>query len=165
MARHLRTAGYAEPDIDAAVDRLRYFRPMENTTGGDTTPIILEQILGTVTPDPEAPGKPLSPRGAPLVDDLHGHAGAGPDIGYVISIRPRSGFRRLHLLGACPRKPGVDYLRYVQMGTKCPPAEEFNDYCKQCWRESVPVTALAQEDSDGSTSSSSSTSSSERAAL
>ena len=42
-------------------------------------------------------------------------------------------FRRLHLLGACPRVPGVDYLDYEEWGWTRPSTGQYHDYCHQCW--------------------------------
>ena len=51
--------------------------------------------------------------------------------GYVVAIT--RGFRRLHLLGACPRVPGIDYHDFEEYGMERPEVTEYDDYCKSCW--------------------------------
>ena len=51
--------------------------------------------------------------------------------GYVVAIT--RGFRRLHLLGACPRVPGIDYHDFEEYGMERPEITEYDDYCKSCW--------------------------------
>ena len=53
--------------------------------------------------------------------------------GYVVSISRRTAFRRLHLLGACRRVPGVDYALYELLGEELPAPEQYHDHCHACW--------------------------------
>ncbi len=54
--------------------------------------------------------------------------------GYVISISAKKRLRRLHLMGACHMLPGLDYTNYVVVGDKCPSNDQYDDYCRHCWR-------------------------------
>ena len=96
-------------------------------------------------------------------EENEGAVGPVPRQGYYVSIRPGSGFRRLHLLGACGRRPGVDYTRYMYMGARCPSSEEYHDWRKQCWRAGSPLTEYSGEEESWSSSSSSSSSDQEAA--
>ncbi len=84
-----------------------------------------------------------------------------PSSGYTISIGKR-GIRRLHLIGACYRVPGVDYVDYIAMGDVCPPASDYHAYCRSCWSGGrMPATEVADTaDSQGSVRSESESSSS-----
>ena len=42
--------------------------------------------------------------------------------GYVVSVSRKQGFRRLHLLGACQRVPGLSYRDFEEYGLERPPA-------------------------------------------
>ncbi len=54
--------------------------------------------------------------------------------GYIISISSKKRIRRLHLMGACHMLPGIDYTNYVVIGDKCPSNDQYDDYCRHCWR-------------------------------
>ncbi len=54
--------------------------------------------------------------------------------GYIISISAKKRLRRLHLMGACHRLPGIDYTNYIVVGDKCPGSDQYDDYCRHCWR-------------------------------
>ncbi len=54
--------------------------------------------------------------------------------GYVISISAKKRLRRLHLMGACHMLPGLDYSNYIVVGDKCPGNDQYDDYCRHCWR-------------------------------
>jgi len=70
-----------------------------------------------------------------------------PDTGYVVSLS-RSDWRRLHRIGGCARHPGVHYLRYELLGDEKPKPEEYDDFCRQCWRTGGPDEASDEEDSE-----------------
>ncbi len=55
------------------------------------------------------------------------------------SIRARSGFRVLHRVGSCYRRPGLDYLEYESHGGSLPAAHRFDAACKLCFRGMAPV--------------------------
>ena len=54
---------------------------------------------------------------------------------YVVSIQ-RSGFRRLHQIGKCPRQPGRDYAAFELLGTSEPDTAHFHQRCKHCFKMS-----------------------------
>ncbi len=66
--------------------------------------------------------------------------------GYIISISAKKGVRRLHLMGACHRLPGLDYVDYEVVGDKCPSSDKYDDYCRNCWRGDAQPSAKADED-------------------
>ena len=70
--------------------------------------------------------------------------------GYVVSVSRKQGFRRLHLLGACQRVPGLSYRDFEEYGLERPPPESYDDYCRACWPRGGPGA------DDGTTSGSSS---------
>ena len=53
---------------------------------------------------------------------------------YVVSISNKKGFRRLHLVGACHRRPGVHYAIWVLLGREMPDSSVYDESCKDCWR-------------------------------
>ena len=76
------------------------------------------------------------------------------DLGaYVLSVQNKSGFRRLHRIGACWRKPGVDYENFRVLGFDLPPASAYDAVCKGCFSGGAPAEE-AGEASSGSSSSS-----------
>jgi len=85
---------------------------------------------------PETPPLPLA------------EAGAGPpESGYVVSIS-KSGWRRLHRLGGCSRHPGVHYLQFELLGAGKPRPEDYDDYCRQCWRAGTPEESSGEDESE-----------------
>ncbi len=54
--------------------------------------------------------------------------------GYIISISSKKRIRRLHLMGACHMLPGIDYTNYIVIGDQCPSNDQYDDYCRHCWR-------------------------------
>ncbi len=78
---------------------------------------------------------------APAADDAESTETRGDHSelhGYVVSVTPKTGFRRLHYYGKCHRHPGVHYQHYEWLGREMPGAEAYDDYCRQCWREAEP---------------------------
>ena len=73
---------------------------------------------------------------------------------HVVSIGKKSGFRCLHLLGACHRVPGLHYADFQVFDTR-PGEHEYQDHCKQCWPGGSPAAASdpAHSDNEGSSSS------------
>ena len=70
--------------------------------------------------------------------------------GYVVSISGKRSFRRLHLLGACYRVPGIDYQEYELLGETLPAVTAYDDICGKCWPASTNMesksTALSTID-------------------
>ena len=62
---------------------------------------------------------------------------------HIISIRQGSEIRTLHLLGACHRRPGVDYREWLVAGEERPQQSEHMQVCRQCG----PPPATLREDS------------------
>jgi len=96
-------------------------------------------VGGEAPPTPpvreEAPAAELPPL---PVEDIPGP----PASGYVVSLS-RSNWRKLHRIGGCTRHPGVHYLRFELLGDAHPSPEDYDDYCRQCWRTGSP-----EEDGD-----------------
>ncbi len=57
--------------------------------------------------------------------------------GYVCSVTGRRGVRRLHFVGRCHRKPGLDYAAFQEHGEERPSAGEYDVICRQCWPDGV----------------------------
>jgi len=93
---------------------------------------------------PVVPGEVVrEPPPLPLAD-----AGAGPpESGYVVSIS-KSDWRRLHRLGGCSRHPGIHYLQYELLGAGKPRPEDYDDYCRQCWKAGGPEESSGDEESE-----------------
>lgn len=70
---------------------------------------------------------------------------------YAISIGGKSGYRRLHLLGACFRVPCIHYVDY-ELHDLRPDVSEYNDFCRQCWRPEGERPAEPDAVSDSSSS-------------
>ena len=78
-----------------------------------------------------------------------------PPKGYVTSISGKRKFRRLHYVGMCHRVPGIDFIEYVSHGGTLPKPDQYDDYCRHCWRSGVPRDVA--EDSVATDSESTST--------
>jgi len=70
-----------------------------------------------------------------------------PASGYVVSLS-RSDWRKLHRIGGCTRHPGVHYLRFELLGDARPAPEDYDDYCRQCWRTGSPEEDTDMEESE-----------------
>ena len=120
---------------------------------GEDAPAALETELPTTPGADEAAADRAQ-------DCRHRLAAEPPATGFVTSISA-SGFRRLHLVGACRLVPGEHYHNYTMHGDTLPNPEGFHARCRWCF----PVEeALVEDDvlpSNSSSSSSSSDSSSE----
>ena len=74
---------------------------------------------------------------------------------FVVSVKPRSGFRRLHRVGDCPMKPGLDYFTFEVLGDAMPEPSKYNARCGRCWREARGNSSGQEADSASSSGSSS----------
>ena len=82
--------------------------------------------------------------------------------GFIVSVSQRSKFKRLHFLGRCPCRPGVDYRMWTHHGMALKGAT-YNDHCHRCWRDGTgPEKALEGSESSGSSSSTSTSTPSEK---
>ena len=80
---------------------------------------------------------------------------AAPSLGtFVVSIQPKSGFRRLHRVGECSYRPGVHYGVFEALGNVFLSATEFHARCKLCFKEELPSHEGAEETATSSGSSS-----------
>ena len=78
-----------------------------------------------------------------------------PPLGaYVVSIQPKSGFRRLHRVGECTYRPGVHYGVFEMLGDSPPAASEFHARCKLCYPGEAPKQEADEESATSSGSSS-----------
>ncbi len=75
--------------------------------------------------------------------------------GYVVSIVKRGGQerRKLHYLGLCHLVPGVDYLRFEELGKSLPDVGAYDSVCGRCWPAGDP--SAGQADAEGSSDGSS----------
>jgi len=94
-----------------------------------------EEILpGTADASRDLPEPPRSAAEPPPPLPLEDHADlSAPEEGFVCSVS-KAGWRRLHRLGGCARLPGIHYLEYDFLGVERPTLDQYDDYCKQCWR-------------------------------
>jgi len=116
---------------------------------GDVTPDEAEPPCGAVREAPPTP--PLEPESGPVAAPVLPVVleSEGPPVsGYVVSIS-KSDWRKLHRIGGCSRHPGVHYLHFEWLGDSRPAPEEYDDFCRQCWRAGGP-----EADSDGDESDS-----------
>jgi len=74
-------------------------------------------------------------------------AAGPPTAGYVVSLS-RTNWRRLHRIGGCSRHPGVHYLRFELLGLERPQPDDYDDYCRQCWKSGAPEEPSDDEDSE-----------------
>ena len=77
-----------------------------------------------------------------------------PTIGYVASVSNKRGIKRLHQLGKCYRRPGIDYREWVYFGESLPSSDCYDAHCLQCWRKQT-VSADSDSSESGATTSSS----------
>jgi hypothetical protein len=126
----------------------------------EVSPEEIERILHALTAYPEAPIRELlwpaeaassstdlpattsRPTDATPPNDAHQE----PPHGYIISISAKKRVRRLHLMGACHRIPGLDYVDYEVAGDQCPSSDKYDDYCRHCWRGGTQPSAKTEED-------------------
>ena len=102
--------------------------------------------------------RPLAPDSS-MTRAVERSSGPADPRGYVVSIS-KSGFRRLHYVGACYRAPGVDYRNFEVLGPEAPEPDKYHTYCRQCWKGSGPdgsasdsSSSLSSRGSEGSDSS------------
>ena len=90
-----------------------------------------------------------------------GYVVSDPDLtvsqgSYVVSIRQHTRVRRLHRVGSCHLRPGLDYTDFVQYGDVLPSASEYHHLCKRCFSTGAPTAASSATASSSSCSSGSS---------
>ena len=78
----------------------------------------------------------------------------------MVAIRSRSKVRTLHLVGACWRRPGIDYASYVAYGPSFPDPSTYHTPCGNCFAKQL----VKNLDLDGNDSPSTGSSSSAEAA-
>ena len=52
---------------------------------------------------------------------------------FVVSVQRNGKFKRLHQIGGCGRKPGVDYACFTALGMEAPDASSYTAKCKGCF--------------------------------
>ena len=72
--------------------------------------------------------------------------------GYVIAVTQKARFRRLHYVGRCHLRRGVDYKDFIPWGTQVPGMAEYHAVCRRCW----PGSAEPEEEATADTETSSS---------
>ena len=55
-----------------------------------------------------------------------------------MSISQKLGLRRLHKLGACYRRPNRDYGNDRYLGVRMPESDQYDSFCRSCWRSGQP---------------------------
>ena len=171
MRQELLRRNFGEKMIDDQLESLRAWTeqlavPLGNGPAASDLWESVPVVLGVEAPDEEevdareqdleaeGPGAPPTP---PLVSSEEVPAppplpvadgpGVPPETGYVVSIS-KSDWRRLHRLGGCSRHPGVHYLQFELLGDERPKPEEYDDFCRQCWRTGGPDEGTDDEDSE-----------------
>ena len=84
---------------------------------------------------------------------------------FVVSISRRCRFRRLHRIGDCPIRPGLDYHEFDELRMEEPGVEPFDARCRRCFRQPACAQSHEQPDEETLMSPSSSGSSSESGCL
>ena len=56
---------------------------------------------------------------------------------YIIGKRVRSGVKTLHLMGACWRQPGRDYLVGEICGNSLPDPSKYTQICRNCFHRTL----------------------------
>lgn len=156
MSKH----GFNDDVIQGQIGRLRYF--------GEGPAIGGELESGAAESVPEAGGliqdlASLAAKDPPLpaIMDAPGPPeNEPPKAGYVITYTFKRRLRRLHYLGRCYRRPGVDYFDYESYGEVLPTADCYDKTCMQCWPPAGGGPGQAESDDSDEESSSSSASSS-----
>jgi hypothetical protein len=137
LARHYRDHGKEADQARqaAALSAVATAQPTRPSTWDDTTPE--DQPLEDHS---ASSGMATAPERDGIDDERT------PNQGYVISITPKTNFRRLHYFSRCHRHPGVHYQQYEWMGDQLPSEDAYDDYCKQCWRSSAPAAASSAQE-------------------
>ena len=71
---------------------------------------------------------------------------------YVVSIQRQSNFRRLHIVGSCPSRAGIDFAHFEAFGTTQPEDKHYTACCKHCLKTGMDAGAV-----EGSTDASTDT--------
>ena len=157
MTKH----GFNKDVIESQINRLRYFNKDSEAQGavvpggalpGLTAGELTQELRGLA--DEAGPLPAIMDRQEPEeISEL-------PTSGYVITFTFKKRLRRLHYIGRCYRRPGVDYYDYEAHGETLPPPDRYDKTCLQCW---PPVGGgpeqAGSDDSDEESSSSSGSSS------
>jgi len=170
MRRELLRRNFSEGTIDGQLDELQAWTAQlvadapEGLAAPQRDPVevpldALDDGAAEGLKDPDAtlveppPAPPTPPSGAeearapapplPVQDSQPGL----PASGFVVSLS-RTGWRRLHRLGGCTRHPGVHYLRFELLGEERPRPEDYDDFCRQCWRSGGPEEDSEEEESE-----------------
>jgi len=169
--RELRRRLFEEKLIDEHFDELQawtvqlasepseHFPPLGPPVGGPAGVDVEEAVekegeaageaeVGVRGPAPPTPPCVL-PEAASAVPPLplEESAAGPPTAGYVVSLS-RTNWRRLHRIGGCSRHPGVHYLRFELLGLERPKPDDYDDYCRQCWKSGAPEEPSDDEDSE-----------------
>jgi len=171
MRRELRRRLYEEKVIDAHFDELQDWTvqlalepserlpplglPFAGSAGVEPEEAIMKECEGVEAEgDGEGvPASPTPPCAGPVAVcaipplPLEEPATGPPTAGYVVSLS-RNDWRRLHRIGGCSRHPGVHYLRFELLGLERPRPDDYDDYCRQCWKSGAPEEPSDDEDSE-----------------
>ncbi len=170
---HLSERGCTEEEVARVINVLRVFpgdsvvEPLWHQVTEERFPKGEQDSGGTASGSAQS-GPAAKTRRIEVSDTSEDETRVSRVQGYVISISRRRGGRRLHKIGLCDRRPGVHYKDFLLKGATRPPPEDYDEYCRDCWREGVEPrgresTSMGLGSDTGSsrrTSSSSSTSSS-----
>ena len=156
MTKH----GFNDDVIESQIGRLRYFNKnsgaLEAAESGGTAPA---REIEDLTQEPRSLADTEKTPPA-ILDKPDTEEKELPTSGYVITYTFKKRLRRLHYIGRCYRRPGVDYYDYEAHGETLPPPDRYDKTCLQCW---PPVgkgpEQAGTDDSDEESSSSSGSSS------
>jgi hypothetical protein len=145
---YLAAAGWADSVVAAAVAGLRFFNGF---SGGPTAPPLrLEEAVVTASPTEVA---------TVLNTDSGCEGEVLPQLGEYFVTCPGKGLRRLHMLGSCALRPGIDCGRFLALGGDYPDKVYFDARCRKCW-QGTAGEFLADSSETAATSSASSIASS-----
>lgn len=137
--------GFSDEDISDQLSRLRCCpvgeRPPSPTELAEPGEEASDSEEVTPVPVPESSSRLVVADPAPL--DI-------PAGSYLVSIQARTKFRRLHKIGECWRRPGVDFLLFEVLGQELPQPSQYNAVCHHCFNKGV---INDDEASSGSSSS------------
>ncbi len=159
MLEHLASRGVTTDDIRLIELGLRQY------PGGAVSEILWPRLREEADEAKDEPRPPEREERAVQGDSDEEAAEVTWPEGYVVSISRGRRLRRLHKLGLCYRRPGVHYRRFEELGAELPSSEQYDDFCRDCWRANGPSSSqgpaeVAHSGGSDTDSSSSSTSSS-----
>ncbi len=155
LQRHLHGRGCDEVEIDRVLQALRMFPGATITTELWTS---LDETVARGSENPTEPipeGRPSGSRRGSSKSSSEEGADDPVESGYVVAVSRNAGRRCLHKIGLCYRRPGVHYKLFRAVGPRLPPTSDYDNYCRDCWRNKAPRTGSSTAEGLGSDTGSS----------